>query len=312
MEKDNEGKIFYQLECLCEENFRKNKYYWHLCTPGTAVPIIFECKEDFEYGKNLMAWCADKFPDVKIFTYTIMNNHLHMIMAGEADRCMRLFETYKAKLQRYLITKERFVSLSKFEAQLIPITDLKMLRTEILYTNRNGYVALPEYNPYSYPWGAGRYFFNSMTDMLTVKSFNELPIRTRRRMCKCKDVVMAHDMKVVGNVIIAPSFCHIKEAEGFFRTSRQYFASLVRNHEAFCESAKRLGDTIFLPTEELLMAVVSICQKRYNIRQPALLPPNAKLEIAKLLHYDYHANNSQIRSILKMDPELINELFPNA
>ena len=174
MEKDNGGKIFYQQESVCEENFRKNLHYWHLCTPGAAVPIIFECKEVLEYGKNLMAWCANKFPDVKIFTYTIMNNHLHIIMAGIAERCLELFDVYKAKLNRYLTTKERFVNLSRFEAQLIPITDLKMLRTEILYTNRNGYVAHPEYNPYSYPWGAGRYFFNSMTDMLTVKNFNDL------------------------------------------------------------------------------------------------------------------------------------------
>ena len=310
MEKDNEGKIFYQQESVCEENFRKNLYYWHLCTPGTAVPIIFECKKDLEYGKNLMAWCADKFPDIKIFTYAIMNNHLHIIMAGVAERCMELFEVYKAKLNRYLTTKGRFVNLSKFEAQLIPITDLKMLRTEIMYTNRNGYVAHPEYTPYSYPWGAGRYFFNSMTDMLTVKNFNDLPIRVRRSMCKCKDIVMSREMKVVGNVIISPSFCHIKEAEGFFRTSRHYFASLVKNHEAFCESAKRLGDTMFLPTEELMSAVVSICKKKYNIRQPALLPPDAKLELAKLLHYDYHASNSQIRSILKMDEEMVNSLFP--
>lgn len=67
---------------------------------------------------------------------------------------------------------------------------------------------------------------------------------------------------------------------------------------------------MFLPTEELMSAVVSICMKKYNIRQPALLPPDAKLEIAKLLHYDYHANNSQIRSILKMDEKVMASLFP--
>lgn len=307
---ENEASMYYRLESICERNFKNNAHYWHLCTPGKEVPIIFECKEDLEYGKNLMAWCADKFPDVKIFTYVIMNNHLHIVMAGEAPRCMKLFERYKAKLQRYLTIRERLVNLSKFEAQLIPITDLNMLRTEILYTNRNGYVALPYYNPYSYPWGAGRYFFNTMAEMLTVKNFNDLPIRTRRKMCKCKDVVMSQEMMVVGNIIISPSFCHIKEAEGFFRTSRHYFASLGKSHEAFCESAKRLGDTMFLATEELMSAVVSICLKKYNIRQPSLLAPDAKLEIAKLLHYDYHASNSQIRSILKMDEKMVNSLFP--
>ena len=43
---------------------------------------------------------------------------------------------------------------------------------------------------------------------------------------------------------------------------------------------------------------------------PAQLSREAKVEIAKTLHYDYNAGNKQINRILKMDINIVNALFP--
>ena len=42
----------------------------------------------------------------------------------------------------------------------------------------------------------------------------------------------------------------------------------------------------------------------------ALLPKDAKLEIAKILHYDYNAGNKQIQRMLSLDTLVVNALFP--
>ena len=312
MQTESSGKLFYDKEKSCLYNFNTRQNYWHLCTPGMNVPIIFTCQEDFEYGMCLMAICACLFQDISVYTFALMNTHVHMILSGEESRCKELFDVFLRKLRRYLSGCGRSTDLSGFRAQLIPITDLQMLRNEIIYVNRNGYVANSNYTPYSYPWGAGMYFFNPLVEKLPSINFERLTVRKRRKICRTKVIDVCHGMKVHGNIILPTSFCKIKEAENMYRDAAHYFSSLTRNHEAFSEIAKRLGDTMFLPDSEMYQAISSICNKKYGIRKPSLLSPEAKIEIARMMHYEYHASNRQIRSILNMDMGAIEEMFPTS
>ena len=312
MQTESSGKLFYDKEKSCLYNFNTRQNYWHLCTPGMNVPIIFTCQEDFEYGMCLMAICACLFQDISVYTFVLMNTHVHMILSGEESRCKELFDVFLRKLRRYLSGCGRSTDLSGFRAQLIPITDLQMLRNEIIYVNRNGYVANSNYTPYSYPWGAGMYFFNPLVEKLPSINFERLTVRKRRKICRTKVIDVCHGMKVHGNIILPTSFCKIKEAENMYRDAAHYFSSLTRNHEAFSEIAKRLGDTMFLPDSEMYQAISSICNKKYGIRKPSLLSPEAKIEIARMMHYEYHASNRQIRSILNMDMGAIEEMFPTS
>ena len=312
MQTESSGKLFYDKEKSCLYNFNTRQNYWHLCTPGMNVPIIFTCQEDFEYGMCLMAICACLFQDISVYTFVLMNTHVHMILSGEESRCKELFDVFLRKLRRYLSGCGRSTDLSGFRAQLIPITDLQMLRNEIIYVNRNGYVANSNYTPYSYPWGAGMYFFNPLVEKLPSINFERLTVRKRRKICRTKVIDVCHGMKAHGNIILPTSFCKIKDAESMYRDASHYFASLTRNHEAFSEIARRLGDTMFLPDSEMYQAISSICNKKYGIRKPSLLSLEAKIEIARMMHYEYHASNRQIRSILNMDMAAIEEMFPTS
>lgn len=42
---------------------------------------------------------------------------------------------------------------------------------------------------------------------------------------------------------------------------------------------------------------------------PGLLPKDAKIEIAKTLHYDYNADNKKIARMLKLDIHILNGMF---
>ena len=312
MQTESSGKLFYDKEKSCLYNFNTRQNYWHLCTPGMNVPIIFTCQEDFEYGMCLMAICAYLFQDISVYTFVLMNTHVHLILSGEENRCKEFFDMFSRKLRRYLCGCGRSTDLSGFRAQLIPITDLQMLRNEIIYVNRNGYVANSNYTPYSYPWGAGMYFFNPLVEKLPFMNFERLTVRKRRKICRTKVIDVCHGMKAHGNIILPTSFCKIKDAESMYRDASHYFASLTRNHEAFSEIARRLGDTMFLPDSEMYQAISSICNKKYGIRKPSLLSPEAKIEIARMMHYEYHASNRQIRSILNLDMAAIEEMFPTS
>ena len=46
------------------------------------------------------------------------------------------------------------------------------------------------------------------------------------------------------------------------------------------------------------------------MKNPTLLGRNDKIEVAKLMKYDYNASNSQIMRLLKIDERILDELFP--
>lgn len=50
--------------------------------------------------------------------------------------------------------------------------------------------------------------------------------------------------------------------------------------------------------------------KHHNIKQPSLLSAKEKIEMARIMHRNYNASNRQIRNILKLGKEIVEELFP--
>ena len=95
-----------------------------------------------------------------------------------------------------------------------------------------------------------------------------------------------------------------------FRDSRSYFMSLTRNSEAFSMIASRLKDSVFLTDEEIYSILISYIDKEFHIKQVARLSPDQKLASAKHLHFKYNASNQQIRRMLRIDINILKEIFP--
>ena len=316
MEKGSSGtsaacsRTFFDKENQCEYYFNNTGLFWHLFTPGHLAGLLFRNDEEFGFGMNLMGFCADRFPMLKIYTFELMNNHLHSILSGKKEYCEEMFDMFKARLQRYLTIQGTETDMKAFKASLIHIADLQALRNEIVYVNRNGYLVKSSYTPYSYLWGAGWLYYNPIYKLLPSTTFNTLSIRDKRSICRSRDVTMSDRIEVLNNIILPSSFCCIKEGECFFRDAHHYFNLLSKNYEAYSQIAKRLKDSVFLSDEEMYSAVKSICSKNYNLSKPALLPSTVKIDLAKKMHYEYNASNKQIERILKMEAAIIESLFP--
>lgn len=304
------SRDYFDKELKCDNLFKKSGPFWHLFTPGLSTGLLFANKEEFQFGMNLMGICADRYQDVKITTFELMTNHLHLILSGINKLCYEMFNMYSRKMQRYLKSCGRNINLSDIPASLLPITDLNMLRKEIAYVNRNGYLVNSNCMPTSYPWGAGYMFFNPICEYIKPVPYNSLTIREKRQICHSADVELSDTIMVLDNMIIPSSFCDISKAESYFRDSHQYFNLLSKNYEAYSEIAKRLGDTTFISDEDIYSVVCSICIKMFNINKPNLLSPNARIEVAKIMHSDYNSNNKQIQRILKLNAETVETLFP--
>ena len=366
------GRVdFYEREVVCESRFNESGDCWHLCTPGHLTEILFTCTRDFSYGMLLMGIAADRFPTVHIFTFELMSNHVHIILSGTDKCCKDFFTFFKKRLKRFFTSTGRDVDLSQFEAELIPIQDLNAMRNEIVYVNRNGYLTSSDYTFFSYPWGAGAYFFNSFYKLFRGMKFNSLGTRLRRELLHSRDLDVSDKLIFIplswnnngelihccseewpkknlknisrgdssydsgresvdisvdnsreyvndadrnnivhGGIFLPTCFCDIQRAESFFRDSHHYCDLLTKNFEAYSQIAQRLGDRSIISDAEVYSAAVSLSLRKFNVRKISSLNLNEKIDIARIMHNEYRTTGKQLQRILKLDPSIIDTLYP--
>ena len=193
---------------------------------------------------------------------------------------------------------------------ILPIEDIKALRNEIIYVNRNAYVANPTYTPDSYPWGGGCAYFNPWIKYLKVSTLGSQKVNIQRSLLHTRDVSLFSGLTEIGSIPFIPSFCDIKLGESIFRDARSYFNALTRNAEAFSQIASRLKDSVFLTDEEFYSVVCSFISKEYSVKSATLLNAQQKIDTARYMHFNYNATKQQLRRILRIDLSVLEELFP--
>ena len=302
---------FTDKERACEKIFNENGPFWHIYTDGSVMNNIFSNNEDLREGMTALAVCAILFDKAELITFELMNNHVHLIMKGTSEDCLEFFEMFKKRLKRWAQRKGLTIDWNKFEAHILSIETLKDLRNEIIYSNRNAYVANRDYTPFSYPWGGGWAYFNPVIDLLPVASVRELGCTKVRELTHYRDVSEIAAIKFVGDVPFIPSFCRVDIGQCIFQDARSYFHALTRNAEAYSQIASRLKDTVFLTDDEMYV-VASKCAEEICSTKLRMLTPDQKIQLARKLHYDYNASNSQLRRILNLDIDILSELFPTA
>ncbi|MBR1538718.1 MAG: hypothetical protein IJ636_04345 [Bacteroidales bacterium] len=316
MAKDAKAHSFYEKEDRCRRVFELTlKQYGsvgHLCTPGEKQPIIFKDPEDYVFAMTLMAMCAFDCPSVPVITFIIMSNHIHVVLCGSEADVLAFFALFKRRLQRYLAEKGQRTDLSHFVCKKpIPIDSLESLRNQICYTNRNNFVVDPDQTPFSYPYGANGYYFLPSAQVRKDACFGELTIREKRRLVHAREAGYPESFVVTDGYFSPMSFCRLDIGEAVFRDARHYFNKLAKDIESYRGIAAQLGDQIFYTDDELYDVVNRICKEKHAGQRPVLLGKNEKLELARLLHYDYNADNAKIMRMLSIPMALLNQLIPS-
>lgn len=297
-----------QQERSCELTFSNGGPFWHICTDGQSMEIICETEEDYKFAVTVIAIAA-ALTGVKILTFQVMSNHIHVIVEGLESMCKDFFSEIKRRLRRYRNSNGRFASFEKFEASFIPIDNLRSMRYEIAYSNRNGYLANPYCTPFSYPWGAGYLYFNPHAFVTAAAPLGDLTRDEKLKLCRSRIPDLPAGYMVKDGLILPQSFCAIKYGESLFRDAHQYFSIVSKNYEAYSEIAKRLGDDVFLTDDEMFAALSMLSKKKYGDGRVTLLPNASKIELAKTMRSDYNASEGQIQRLLRLDRGTVSELF---
>lgn len=300
---------FYDQEKLCAIVFAESGTCWHLCTPED-YKIIFTCDEEFKVGMDIIGICARLFPQVRMFTFELMSNHLHMFLAGREEDIRSLFALIKKLFGRQLAVWGRPDSLSGFDCKLRVVETLDDGRNVLAYDNRNGFLVNPATSPFSYPWGANRYYYNVDAKERYRLIRRKMPVWRIRQSVRGGFADKIEPLHMLDGYACPMDFCDIEGGERLFRNARHYFFSVSRNIESQKKIAAEVGERIFYTDDELFAAVSTYCKNRYDCGAPTQLPAQAKQEVAQMMHFDYNAGNIQIQRILRLDAQIVNALFP--
>lgn len=306
------GKIMKNFECRessYELLFRELGPCWHLWTSEDHA-IIFFNEEMFQAGMTILGFCKTLFPRVDILTFTLMSNHLHIACSGSQEDVLQMFESFKKYLGQYIKAKGYDISLYDFRPQLRRLEDLSDVKNVILYDNRNATVVSSLYTPFNYPWGAGYYFFNTEAKKRYEESSVKILTRQLRKFVRSRKSNYNSELRVLDGYVSPMSFCRIEIAERLFNSPREYFHRISHNIESSKKIASEIGERMYYDDTDLYLAVMGLCRKKYNKSSVAMLNKDEKIELAKVIKFDYNASNKQICRMLRIEPTIIEALFP--
>ena len=284
------------------------KKHFHLWTPENQQ-VIFTCEDDFKTGMNIFALCAVLYPSIAILTFELMDNHIHIVLYCTEAEAKAFFARFKYTLKKWLNSIGRFVDLSEFVCKLRALDSTTDIMNVISYSNRNGFLANPDQTPYSYRWGAGRFFFNSDAKLRYNNESTPMTMTHRRQMLHSHAADKVGFLKMLDGYVCPLSYCRIEAAESYYRTGSNYFYQIARNIEAQKAIATEIGETIRYTDEEMFRIANTLCKEKFPNSSLSLISQEAKIDLATKLHYEWGATKKQLCRILKIPAATLDQLF---
>lgn len=293
--------IFKERERCCEATFLDGEPYWHAYTSGKDTPLLFSLEEDFVFVMNVIAQAAALFPEVRIIAFEVMNNHFHFVVSADEKAVLTFWGFVRKRLVR------SFPLMKGLQITIKLIGDLGALRNNIVYTNRNGYVADSSHTPFSYPWGTGRYYF---LDRPRGKTLARIFVDDKRRMFRCRTPALPSGWEVSNGYVAPWNYCAVKLGMAMFRDAHHYFMMVSKNVEAYAELAAGLDDGEFLTDTELFARLIVLVRSDYDVSSIKDLTKPQRFDLARKLRYEFRSSNGQIRRMLGLSQYEIDSLFP--
>lgn len=291
--------------------FKQSGPFFHVSSEGIDG-IVFRDDTDRYAAIVYMAAAANE-ARTSVLAYALMSNHVHFVLQG--DNPDSFYERFIIRMNQYLSRHGCGNTQIPSQPSITPIRDRNQFMDAVAYVVRNQYVVDPTVTPYSVFWTSGYMYFNTVfhqiSDLLPYESAEDLSARNLRRLTFTKDPsIPLSGLKLLKGVPSPRSFVKYKLVEDLFDSARLYTIRVFKNVEAQMETAILLGETPFLPDEELSRAIWKYCKERWGINSVLQLTREQKYELAKHMKYTYHASNGQIVRISSLPPKDVDALFP--
>ena len=264
--------------------------------------LIFRTADDFSYGVNTLAIGTRKFK-VRILCYTLMNNHLHLLIMGHYEDCLAYFKWVLLRLAQMLKSRYGISGVLKADAADVQyITDAQMLVNEFAYLLRNAFKARID-SPFSYPWAPFEVYFNPYLDNIRGEHF---PSADVAKQVLGTHAIIPEEWEHRNGTIMNKCFVDYRTAEQLIGSSFTLFDRLRRfDVESAIAQAHGIEEQLTFTDSEMQEKIRVICQKELYVDSPHQLGRKDLLRLARTLAYRFAANKKQISRLLGIDPAIL-------
>ena len=276
--------------------------YYHICSDGNRVDVMFRSESDFIAAMNRIATCTLR-TNVIIVAFVLMDNHFHFVVKAEsAEDALRFVNEFKCLTGMYdADVHGTHLFLSRLPVKVIPIPDEDYLKTLICYVIKNPTKARIEMF-YTYPWGTGGLYFQGRR--------KETPPRERPGVRDVKEQCRTHvDIPatwcISGGMILPENYVDVNLVEQLFKTPRSYMYFLSLNKDDEMERALGEWNEINLTDTDLRAERVAIAKALFGTGSLRDLSAPDRLRLAKVMRGKYLCSKKQIARVVHLPYEVV-------
>jgi len=290
-----------------EEYRTQKKNYYHFCTDGLQGGLIFNNNQQFAFGMFLMGLICILY-GLRIYAFTLMPNHIHIILSGTGEDCLKAFDYLKRKLSLKLV-KDGFTPLPKdYWFKLVPIESEEQIRSEIVYVLRNslekGYGVVG-----GYIWSSAWLYHSDVSIIVGGEPATGISCRDKRTLLLGK-VTLPPEWVIHPIIGLHPgSFVDTSLVMRLFPEPKDLQTALVKDYEVMFQIAGRLGELQEFNKCEIEGIVTHVLQKRFSGRELGKLSDEEKGKMAIILNRDYGLDSYQISKSIYLKANIVRQLL---
>lgn len=279
---------------------------YHFSSSHQETRRIFRSRKDFIFGVNTLALLLPG-SDVQLIAYCLMDNHIHILLIGEYDKCLKYYDRVVHRLA-IMVGKEYGVSgiLKRDEVDIVPVMNDMQLKNEICYIHRNPYKARIA-SPLSYPWSSADVYFPLSKP--AGSKIREIGARRVKNLFRTHETIPDNYEHIEGKILNS-SFVSSDKAMMKFISSVEYF-DLLRKYslEAEVEESHGIHETYTFSDAEIQERITTVCRNEFHADSHKALNRKELLRLARIASARYGAGLAQLSRLLGVDKDTLGRIL---
>ena len=283
------------------------KGYYHFCTDGLQGGLIFNNVLQYAFGMLMLGLISIKF-GIRIYAFTLMPNHIHIILSGTGADCLEAFDFLKRKLSLRLV-RDGFCPLpADYWFKLVPIESEAQMRMEIVYVLRNcleeglGVVG-------GYLWSSAWLYHADISKLVGGTPASLVSGRELSRMMLGRET-LPPDWLVHPYLGLHPgSFVDTSLVLRLFPEPKDLQTALVKDYEVMFQIARRLGELQKFNKAEIDGIVTQVLLKRFPGKDLNQLSDDDKSKMILILNRDFGLSSYQISTAIYIKEKVVRQLL---
>ena len=283
------------------------KQYYHFCTNGLNNVTLFWTPQEYAYGMILMGLITILF-NIKVYAFVLMPNHIHIILSGTGEECVKAFDYLRKKISEMLVKDGRPSLPEEYDFVIVPVCDPLQMKKLIAYVLRNP-LEKNLSTPCGYPWGSGWIYHSSLSGYFSGTKADDISVRELRRMC-CSKVSIPKQWQFHPDLGILPeSFVDKSLVNKLFPSAKDMETYLIKDYESYVRIARDVGETLEFTEMELRDIVNLALLKHFSVDDVNDLSPEAKSRLVCILSSSFDLSPKDISRCVFLKETIVRQIL---